>query len=324
MNRQNNYDALRLLGALTVLVSHQFALAGLPEPKVLGVFNLGYVAVFMFFSISGYLVAGSWQSDPSAKRYLVRRMLRLGPAFMALMGVSLVAGTLLGTRYFPSNPLPAFNGSLWTIEYEVLCYLVVAAGATLLSLRVGALLAFAALLLYWDMSYLRYGPELGLMFCAGVLLRTMPLGKPLVLLLIATVLAFLFKSEPFRILLALLPLSVVLIGNASWPVVKRAGRYGDFSYGLYIYAFPVQQFVILWLGKGASYWLLLTVSLALTTVIAIASWKLVESPALTLKDGLTRMKKPVVGADFDTVPSPPAPVGNLQPEQAELSQPGKL
>jgi peptidoglycan/LPS O-acetylase OafA/YrhL len=288
MTRQNNYDALRLIGALTVLVSHQFALAGLPEPKVLGTYNLGYVAVYMFFSISGYLVAGSWQSDPNAKRYLVRRMLRLGPAFMVLMGVSLVAGTLLGTRYFPNNPLPAFNGSLWTIEYEVLCYLVVAIGATLLPMRVGALLAFAALLVYWDMSYQRFGPELGLMFCAGVLLRTLPLGKPLVPIAVALLLALLFRDDPFRFLLALLPLITVLIGNASWPVVRRTGRFGDFSYGLYIYAFPVQQFVVLWLGVDTPYWSLLSVSLVITMVLAVASWKLVEAPALLLKAGLVR------------------------------------
>jgi peptidoglycan/LPS O-acetylase OafA/YrhL len=243
---------------------------------------------------------------------------------MVLMGVSLVAGTLLGSRHFPNNPLPAFNGSLWTIEYEVLCYLTLVVGAILLPLRLGALLAFALLLLYWDMSFWRYGAELGLMFCAGVLLRTIPLGKPLLLIAIAGTLAFLLRSEPFRVLLALLPLMTVLIGNASWPLLKRAGRYGDISYGLYIYAFPVQQFVVLWLGVGTSYWVLLTTSLIITTAFAVASWKFVEEPALALKDGLARRQ--TTAKDSRPIPLSATPPQTLaiapQPEAPDMSPPG--
>ncbi len=53
MNRSNNFDAVRILAALAVLVSHQYALTGRPEPVVRGADTLGGLGVLVFFSISG-------------------------------------------------------------------------------------------------------------------------------------------------------------------------------------------------------------------------------------------------------------------------------
>lgn len=71
----NNFDALRLAGALLVLVSHQFALAGRREPFAFAT-TAGTLRVPIFFSISGFLVASSWQRDPHVGRFAIRRALR--------------------------------------------------------------------------------------------------------------------------------------------------------------------------------------------------------------------------------------------------------
>jgi peptidoglycan/LPS O-acetylase OafA/YrhL len=82
-----------------------------------------------------------------------------------------------------------------------------------------------------------------------------------------------------------LPYAVLVIGLASTPVVRRAARFGDMSYGLYLWAFPVQQLVVHFVGVQR---MLVDVPLvtALTLAIALVSWHLVEHPSLRLKDRL--------------------------------------
>ena len=81
----NNFDFIRLVAALLVLVSHQFALQGLPEPGVQGLYSLGGLGVLVFFSISGYLVAQSWLNDPHWLRFAARRLLRIVPGLLVVM-----------------------------------------------------------------------------------------------------------------------------------------------------------------------------------------------------------------------------------------------
>ena len=65
------------------------------------------------------------------------------------------------------------------------------------------------------------------------------------------------------------------------------GKYGDFSYGIYIYAFPVQQFVIYYAMKSAispiEWWLVFILSFPITLFFAVLSWHLVEKRYLKLK-----------------------------------------
>jgi peptidoglycan/LPS O-acetylase OafA/YrhL len=58
--------------------------------------------------------------------------------------------------------------------------------------------------------------------------------------------------------------------------------WGDYSYGIYVYAFPVQQTLIALLAPMSS-WLLFALATPLTTALAVASWHAVEKPALRLK-----------------------------------------
>ncbi|MFT8095014.1 acyltransferase family protein, partial [Salmonella enterica] len=66
--RSNNFDALRLLAALLVIWSHQFAVMGLPGPQLLHN-EPGALGVVIFFAISGYLVTLSWLADPHLGRF---------------------------------------------------------------------------------------------------------------------------------------------------------------------------------------------------------------------------------------------------------------
>lgn len=285
MTRGNNFDALRLLGALAVLVSHQFAVMGLAQPRILG-FNLGTVGVFMFFAMSGYLVAGSWQSDPDGFRFLARRFLRMFPGWFVLTLLSLAVYVGLGITHFPENPVVGFNGSLWTLEWEILCYLVLGVLALVSGLRVASVAALVALGSAWAAGLDTDGTRLGLMFAAGVAVQSFGAGRLVSVSCVALALIGALAGKPYLVLLATVPILSILAGLYSWPYLRRAGRFGDFSYGIYIYAFPVQQFGVMLLGVNRPYLLLLGLSIAVTGALAFLSWHLVEEPSLSLKHRL--------------------------------------
>ena len=101
---RNNFDALRLVGALLVLISHQFALSGRREPMFVGDHSFGNLGVLVFFSISGYLVTSSWLNDPHILRFCVRRTLRMLPALCVSIPLTLAVIGALGLIGFPDNP----------------------------------------------------------------------------------------------------------------------------------------------------------------------------------------------------------------------------
>ena len=90
-SRRNNIGTLRLIGALVVLLGHAFVLSsadGRTRDEVseaiadVAAFNLGLpgIGVAMFFAISGFLVAQSYQRRGNAPAYVEARLLRIYPA----------------------------------------------------------------------------------------------------------------------------------------------------------------------------------------------------------------------------------------------------
>ncbi len=335
-HRQNNFDAVRIIAALAVLVSHQFALSARPESGVLGVHSWGGVGVLVFFSISGFLVAQSWDNDPRALPFMARRLLRVWPALaVAVTLTAVVLMPLVGsmpwreyfadplfTRYFRllrfSNQLflptgfdgnhlgRVINGSLWTIPIEMKCYVVLTVFGLLGLLRARWRWLVAAATLLIGVVYLWAPPEalqhrfaynahrsmpleFGLCFFIGVVChhhRRRTTGRAgLPLLLASWVLGVLSIAldQPLLALVFLVPLTAIWFGTASWPVVRRMGRFGDLSYGLYIYAFPMQQLMIWWFHDRLPWVAVLALSLLSTVALAYASWHLVEKHALRLK-----------------------------------------
>jgi peptidoglycan/LPS O-acetylase OafA/YrhL len=69
--------------------------------------------------------------------------------------------------------------------------------------------------------------------------------------------------------------------------IRRFNRLGDYSYGTYIYAFPVQQ-ITATLLPGVSVLTMVFVSGATTLALAVASWHLIERRALDLKERVGR------------------------------------
>jgi peptidoglycan/LPS O-acetylase OafA/YrhL len=64
--------------------------------------------------------------------------------------------------------------------------------------------------------------------------------------------------------------------------IGGATRFGDLSYGIYLYGWPIEQTVRYLLADAATWWLVFLISLPLAASAAMLSWVLVEKPALRL------------------------------------------
>jgi peptidoglycan/LPS O-acetylase OafA/YrhL len=329
---RNNLDAVRLAAAFMVLVGHSYALKGLPEHHFLSWLPLGSTGVYIFFSISGYLVVASWRQDSHPLRFLARRALRifpgltvcillsafvLGPALTALplaayFRDSLTTLYLWNIALYPVFPLPGIfqqnvlagvvNGSLWTLPVEFLMYLGVCAVGLLRGNRwVFLALAVASMgsSLGWAHSattpIVFYASDLrqvvlcGAYFWMGAVFHEFDIVRhisPTGTLVAAIVMLCL---EPWTELLRaaawlLLPAIVLSFGLTRSPALARMTSRGDYSYGLYIYAFPVQQTVAaLWPQLPIGPYIVLVSGIVM--VLAALSWHWVERPALAWKPG---------------------------------------
>ena len=80
--------------------------------------------------------------------------------------------------------------------------------------------------------------------------------------------------------------AVIWLSLSQRAPVPRFAKYGDFSYGIYIFAFPVQQIVAQGLAERRTWFLNVVISAPITFFLAVASWFMIERPSLALKSAL--------------------------------------
>jgi peptidoglycan/LPS O-acetylase OafA/YrhL len=338
VGRDNNFNLIRLMAALSVLFSHSVAALGLPSSREFFFDHLGLslaeMAVDVFFVTSGFLVAGSLVNRGDVIAFLWARALRIYPAIwvMLILTVFVLApalttlpladyfaspkthdyfvkcATLIGgvryslPRVFETNPLHGeFNGSLWTLPIELRLYCYLAAGWLVLAaapaIRMRAMSVAAPIVACAYLVLILRGRLFGapfnaadsriFMFLYGTTLYLwrdrVPMSPgilfaALACLLIASVneqaffVVYVVSLAPLVLHLAYLPKGRVLAFN-DW---------GDCSYGVYIYAFPIQQ-TLAFLFPGMPLIAMILVSAAITLGVAALSWTLIEKRALALK-----------------------------------------
>jgi peptidoglycan/LPS O-acetylase OafA/YrhL len=334
----SGFDYLRLVLAVSVIVMHTMtvcygvdaltAIFMTPARPVL------FVVVPAFFAISGFLVAASFQRVNNIPVFLALRALRILPA---LLCVVLISTFLLGpvltdlplgayvtdqmTRLycwgafgfvqyflpgmFSHHPDATVNASLWTIPWEMKCYLLlpVIGMTTLLSrprVMGVATLALNVVAYIWShhLGHLEAWDKPGgsfLISCFfwGVVLyinrheifysRWICAG--------ATVVAYIsILWSPEMAYLAPLPIAYASI----YLGLQNPGRISlikgrDLSYGTYLYGWPVQQTILDLMPYGGIWYFNLVMSLVVTTFVAWLSWTFVESRALARKRQVARL-----------------------------------
>lgn len=320
--RPNAFNLVRLVLALEVLGYHAYSLPGHVLPPRARWF-VADVGVDAFLVISGFLVAAAWLRNPRVRDFAAARARRLLPGLWACLAVTAfvivpLAVTISGGAspswsdrldYVLSNagvvvtqwdlagttdPLHAhaWNGSLWTLAWEVACYAVlVGLGIVgLLKPRVLVALVGAAWAVtcalqlvgadpYDGPGYVWMSLRVTLMFGLGTLLYLardhITFDRRLAGLAAASVLAGVLLSDNYRIVAAtglayLTVWAALWLGTRPWAVLRS-----DLSYGVYIYGFPVQQAILL-VGWSGGWLPFVLVSAALVLPVAAASWFLVE------------------------------------------------
>ena len=183
------------------------------------------------------------------------------------------------------------NGSLWTLRYEFEMYLMVLALGLCGLIRVQVLVLLLALglgcIYFPQLDFLGGWGWLLAFFVVGMLLYKLRDTRIFDGRIALLALAGLALSIPLRQFILLFPLTGCYLAlwlalNPRLPVVRTA-RFGDLSYGLYIYGWPAEQAVVWMFGGHAAWWQVCLGALALAGALAFLSWHLVEQPMLRLK-----------------------------------------
>lgn len=342
---ENNLDFLRFLAALMVIFSHCFGLLGYsqdPLHHLTGWETFGSLGLRIFFFMSGMLVTGSWCNASSTLAFVRKRVLRIFPGLAAaVLFCTLVIGPLstvytpveyfakehtyryLLNAFLPTiayglpgvfvvNPNHAVNGSLWTLPYELLCYLAVmiCGKLRLLTTKIFPLTAVGLLALIVCRrlepggnplvdGHFRLGSlelceiEFLLGMAAYLYRQSLPINRWLAALVLMAYLGTIPTGTVGQfVALFAVPYLILYLAQVRIPRLGRWARYGDLSYGMYIYAFPIQQLCINTFDVDIGVARLFVLSVALTAGIAYFSWHWVERPTITLRWVPRRQREP--------------------------------
>jgi peptidoglycan/LPS O-acetylase OafA/YrhL len=338
--RTGGFDYLRILLSVAVVYIHTWAVTWAGEYQSPEFVRLSARLILpIFFALSGYLVASSLDRTRNLPIFLGMRFLRIFPALVVETILSaLLLGILLTTlpiseylthptffdyfnniygnvRFylpgvFESNPHKMVNASIWTVPFELECYIALALIylVRLFDNRVLfllAVLAVSALFAY----QLRNVPEgtgifmpgrvLVIAFLAGNLVykfrELLPAG------IAAAVITTLIAGALLQYKFTMIPAAFfAAYAAAAWgstnpwraPIIFN----GDYSYGVYLYAFPIQQMVYQ-LFESKSIAFNFFASMLVVAFWAAFSWHVVEKPSLKLKKYLQpRLPKPAEAA----------------------------
>jgi peptidoglycan/LPS O-acetylase OafA/YrhL len=345
--KRNSLNFLRLVLAFFVVYGHASELGWLGlHDVILNDTPLSSIAVYGFFGISGYLIAGS-ASKNSVGRYLWQRFLRIFPAFWVCLVVTAFA---LGAIALAVDPLPhcgfvcylklhpgpfsfvysnallklnqvgvagpqlnLANGSLWTLFYEFLCYLLLAALSFVGVMRHRGWVALITLGIFAALLVTTLVPNLNSMF--GLSLSIVPMNFMVLSLgFLGGTLIYLYRERvPDSVLLAIVCIvgfvatQYLPTGGHQWYSRLTPSNFGvfllaypllwlgahlpfywigsknDYSYGVYIYAYPLTQLLISLDAERFGFWPFILLTALATLAFAVASWWLIEKHALRFK-----------------------------------------
>ncbi|MGS2613475.1 acyltransferase family protein [Micromonospora sp. LZ34] len=203
-----------------------------------------------------------------------------------------------------------FNGALWSLKYEMFCYVAVGVlAATAVLRQARRFVLFLTMALYLGIVWDSWGPGhisggvsaplvgvlhihwlvyLGFLFAAGATLdlyrERVPISDGLGVGSAVLLGLSLFFGGFFVVGLPAFAYLLVWLSARMPRRLHWVGRSNDYSYGIYIYGFLLQQVMA---SLGWSRWGFVPfalMSVAAAWAVAFLSWKLVERPALLLKD----------------------------------------
>lgn len=339
---KNNFDFLRLIFALFVVIAHSYPLSGNDISNqwiyklTNGQIELSNIGLNGFFILSGYLIYQSSVRSSSFYNYFWKRIIRIFPALVVVLVLTLLLApivyensvsyfknrdvytyffrniSLYQMQYsisgvFENNPFPLIiNGSLWTIVYEFSLYIFLSLFLLISSNQIKKIIILSSFLIMY-FGYLFYIDELskikifdieflhffnlGTFFVGGAALAAFKFEtilnnkkiKYLALLLFFVVIVITVKLEIYNNFKHLfLTLFVLLFGLMSFWPINNLHKIGDYSYGIYIYSFPIQQTLMYYFKFSTGK--LICFSTLISLLFGALSWFFVEKKILVLKN----------------------------------------
>lgn len=335
--RRNALNVWRLVMASAVVLQHSWPLTGHKAP---GLGSIYEVSVDGFFVLSGFLITSSWLRNPRPREYFVARALRIFPGLwvclivvafvIAPIGVAIQGGSpkklLMSTapiEYVLNNavlnvyhasiagtpngvPWPhVWDGTLWTLIFELFCYIGVAVAGIigLLARRWAVPVAFVlAVCLAAVVSYPVFGmqtiPQMiarfAVVFLAGMLIHqfrdVLPARWSLVTICMVIAITSALLMPNYRVVGAI-PLAYAVIVSGALIRNPRFRLRTDLSYGVYIYGWPMQQLLVICGLAFLNPFVFAVVAGAATLPLAALSWFVVEKRAMALKSRFTRKRQ---------------------------------
>lgn len=191
------------------------------------------------------------------------------------------------------------NGSIWTLIVEERLYLVIALIFFAVKERTHLLLAVTILfnsayftsiirpgfaIPFFDGTALFYAV---LFLNAGVYYLVHNPGDKqnnrYILVTALFVLGSYFIPVLFYLNVFTVPLLVINLATKKG-ILNKAGRYGDFTYGIYVFSFPVQQMLSVSTFTGSNPYILFALTLLIVVPVAVISWHFIEKKMLLLKN----------------------------------------
>lgn len=325
-SRLNNFDLLRLILAIIVVVSHTAELTQIEVVKSMSKFFSADIAVDSFFVVSGFLIFMSFDKSRSLGRFISKRVRRISPAYSAVILISAISLFFVSTenfmdyftieffRYiffnlltlnfmqptlpglFETNYMQAVNGALWTIKIEVAFYILVPLIGYILSkgYRFLTMATIYILSIIYSLVMMEFFISTGSVvyivlekqipgqlafFISGAFLYYFyDIFEKRSLLIFsvasAVVVTHFFLMDIYFIYPAALAVVIVYFATMM-KYLGDFGRFGDLSFGLYIWHFPIiQTFVFYDLFADLALGLIaLSISLFL---VSFFSWHLIE------------------------------------------------
>lgn len=320
----NNLDIIRLIAAMMVIYGHSYAL--LPQygqrdvvAKIIGFDYSGSLAVKIFFFLSGLVVSNSLLKNKNISSFIFSRVFRILPGLMFVITAStFLIGPWLSVdsiqsyfsnshtyNYFfkniilqPQWILPgvfnenahnAFNGSLWTLPYEVVAYAFTLIVFIIIGFNNKKLASLICLLVIVEpllgnkiiFTWIKSGnTEISMLapcFAFGILLsiwkEQITVNKTLIASL--WVLYYILYQSDYSMFVFYASFFMTLLYVSTTPFFLKIRFPADISYGVYLWGWPVQQIFAQFIPNSG---ILLNqlLSVAVSLILGAVSWFWVE------------------------------------------------
>jgi peptidoglycan/LPS O-acetylase OafA/YrhL len=248
-----------------------------------------YTTAIVLCMVIGFLVTTLNTSDflksPQTLKYILSNLTFLNFLHPTLPGV------------FETNPFQAMNGALWTIKVEVMLYFCIPAliyffkkfGCTTTTV------AFFSLSIAWEYFFTfqysgskgeeiaRQFPGQFSYFVLGIYFAVNEKATANIrVAALVSLLALFMTTDPLaRLVINPIAYSsiVIYLSIAAFKSLNL-GKYGDISYGIYLYHFPIIQSLIFLGVFEVNIWIGLTATFLISLITALASWHFIEKKLL--------------------------------------------